>query len=125
MSAKLLAIDQGTSSSRAILFDEGLNVVAVEQREFPQAYPRSGWVEHDPLEIWQRKQDVIRGAVKKTGVRSGDLAAVGVTNQRETTVVWDKNTGEPYYNAIVWQYTRLSRFAISWRVTVGEIDSAE
>ena len=119
------AVDQGTTSTRCMIFNHFGQVVSVDQTEHSQIYLKPGWVEHDPLEIWQRKQDVIRGAVKKTGVRSGDLAAVGVTNQRETTVVWDKNTGEPYYNAIVWQYTRLSRFAISWRVTVGEIDSAE
>ncbi len=100
------AIDQGTTSTRCMIFDHLGQVVSVDQAEHTQIYPKPGWVEHDPLEIWQRTQDVIRAAVEKAGLRSGDLAAVGVTNQRETTVVWDKTTGEPYYNAIVWQDTR-------------------
>ncbi len=107
MTAKYVAsVDQGTTSTRCMIFDHLGQVVSIDQAEHAQIYPRPGWVEHDPVEIWQRTQDVIRGAVEKAYVRPGDLAAVGVTNQRETTVVWEKNTGEPYYNAIVWQDTR-------------------
>lgn len=100
------AIDQGTTSTRFIIFDHGGNVVAVDQKEHKQIYPKPGWVEHDPLEILKRTQDVIGGALKKGGVLSSEIAAIGVTNQRETTVVWDKKTGKPVYNAIVWQDTR-------------------
>ena len=107
MTAKYVAaVDQGTTSTRCIIFDHLGQVVGVDQAEHVQIYSKPGWVEHDPVEIWQRTQYVIRGAVEKAVVRPGDLAAVGVTNQRETTVVWDKTTGEPYYNAIVWQDTR-------------------
>ena len=109
------AIDQGTTSTRFIIFDHGGNVVAVDQKEHEQIYPKPGWVEHDPLEIWARTQEVIQGALQKGGISAVDIAAVGVTNQRETTVVWDANTGEPVYNAIVWQDTRtdaiISKFA--------------
>jgi len=100
------AIDQGTTSTRFILFDHAGNVVAVDQKEHQQIYPKPGWVEHDPLEIWERTQRVIRGALEKAGAEPSDIAAVGVTNQRETTVVWEKETGRPIYNAIVWQDTR-------------------
>ena len=111
MTAKYAAaIDQGTTSTRCMIFDHLGQVVSVDQAEHAQIFPRPGWVEHDPIEIWQRTQDVIRGAVEKADLRPGNLAAVGVTNQRETTVVWDKKTGEPYYNAIVWQDTRTKSF---------------
>ena len=100
------AIDQGTTSTRFIIFDHEGNVVAVDQKEHQQIYPKPGWVEHDPLEIWERTQRVIRGALEKAGAEPSDIAAVGVTNQRETTVVWEKETGRPIYNAIVWQDTR-------------------
>ena len=100
------AIDQGTTSTRFIIFDHSGTVVAVDQKEHKQIYPKPGWVEHDALEIWQRTQEVITGALAKSGLLSSDIAAIGVTNQRETTLVWDKNTGEPVYNAIVWQDTR-------------------
>ena len=100
------AVDQGTTSTRCMIFDHSGQVVSIDQKEHEQIYPQPGWVEHDPMEIWQRTQEVIRGAVEKAGVQPGDIAAVGVTNQRETTIVWNKNTGEPYYNAIVWQDTR-------------------
>ncbi len=100
------AIDQGTTSTRFMIFDHAGRVVAVEQKEHRQIYPQAGWVEHDPLEIWQRTQEVIGGALSKSGVMPTDIAAVGVTNQRETTVVWEKATGKPIYNAIVWQDTR-------------------
>jgi glycerol kinase len=92
-----------------MLFDHSGGVVAVDQMEHEQIYPKAGWVEHDPMEIWDRTRDVIEGALDKAGAEPGDIAAVGVTNQRETTVVWNKNTGEPYYNAIVWQDTRTDK----------------
>ncbi len=100
------AIDQGTTSTRCMLFNHRGQVVNVSQREHEQIYPQPGWVEHDPMEIWQRTQQVIRNTIAKADVQPGDIAAVGITNQRETTVVWNRNTGQPYYNAIVWQDTR-------------------
>src|SRR5512147_1049186 len=100
------AVDQGTTSTRCMIFDHEGKVVSVAQKEHEQIYPKPGWVEHNPMEIWERTQDVVRDAVAKAGAKPGDIAAVGVTNQRETTVVWDKNTGKPVYNAIVWQDTR-------------------
>jgi len=100
------AIDQGTTSTRFMIFDHGGNVLAVDQKEHQQTYPRPGWVEHDALEIWKRTQVVIQGALDKGGIQAADIAAVGITNQRETTLVWDKATGKPIYNAIVWQDTR-------------------
>ena len=106
MTARLLAIDQGTSSTRAIVFDEELNIVAVEQREFPQLYPRSGWVEHDPEDLWNTTIAAVTGVLAKTGTRAGDVAALGIANQRETAIVWDRATGKPIYNAIVWQDRR-------------------
>lgn len=102
----VLAIDQGTTSSRAILFDHGGNVVSVGQKEHRQIFPQSGWVEHDPMEIWENVQTVIEQCLEKAGANSNQIAAIGITNQRETTVVWDKHTGKPVYNAIVWQDTR-------------------
>ncbi len=100
------AVDQGTTSTRCMVFDHDGLVVSVDQKEHEQIYPQAGWVEHNPMEIWDRTQDVVKGAVAKAGAKPGDISAIGVTNQRETTVVWDKNTGKPYYNAIVWQCTR-------------------
>jgi glycerol kinase len=100
------AIDQGTTSTRCMLFDHTGHVVSVSQKEHLQIYPQPGWVEHDPMEIWQRTQEVIRNAIGQTGAKAANITAVGITNQRETTVVWNKHTGEPYYNAIVWQDTR-------------------
>jgi glycerol kinase len=100
------AIDQGTTSTRFMIFDHSGNVVASHQREHEQIYPRPGWVEHNPLEIWARTQEVIAGALAKGNIDPKDIAAIGITNQRETTVVWDKATGQPIYNAIVWQDTR-------------------
>jgi glycerol kinase len=100
------ALDQGTTSTRFMIFDHSGSVVAVDQKEHEQNYPKPGWVEHDPKEIWSRSTDVIEGALKKANIAASDLAAVGITNQRETTVVWDRNTGEPVYNALVWQDTR-------------------
>jgi glycerol kinase len=100
------AVDQGTTSTRFMIFDHGGNVIGIDQKEHEQIYPKPGWVEHDANEIWTRTQEVIDGALQKTGISASDLAAVGVTNQRETALVWDRNTGEPVYNAIVWQDTR-------------------
>src|SRR5438876_9270195 len=100
------ALDQGTTSTRFMIFDHSGQVVGVNQKEHEQIYPKPGWVEHDPLEIWQRSEEVIKGALAKAGAKATDIAAVGVTNQRETTVVWEKSSGKPVYNAIVWQDTR-------------------
>jgi glycerol kinase len=100
------ALDQGTTSNRFIIFNHNGKIVGWEQKEHEQIFPQPGWVEHNPGEIWKNTQDVIRGALFKTGIDGSDLAAVGITNQRETTVLWDKNTGKPYMNAIVWQCTR-------------------
>ncbi|NOZ72068.1 MAG: glycerol kinase GlpK [Chloroflexi bacterium] len=106
MSSYVGAIDQGTTSTRFMIFDHQGNVVGAHQLEHKQIYPQPGWVEHDAGEIWQRTQEVIAGALAKANLSARDLAAIGVTNQRETTVVWNPKTGEPYYNAIVWQDTR-------------------
>jgi glycerol kinase len=106
----ILALDQGTTSSRAIIFDEHADIRAVAQREFQQIYPRAGWVEHDPREIWSTQLEVARGALKQAGLTAGDIAGIGITNQRETTVVWDRRSGEPIHNAIVWQDRRTAGF---------------
>lgn len=103
------AIDSGTTSTRFMLFDQSGAVVGYEQQEHRQIFPRSGWVEHDPLEIWQRTQDVIRATLSKCDVQPGQITAIGITNQRETAVVWDRSTGQPVCNAIVWQDTRTDR----------------
>jgi glycerol kinase len=103
------ALDQGTTSTRFMIFDHGGQVVSIDQKEHEQIFPQPGWVEHDANEIWQRCQEVIQGALSKAGLSASDLAAVGITNQRETTVVWDRRTGEPVHNAIVWQDTRTDR----------------
>ena len=100
------ALDLGTTSNRFIIFDHGGQIVGLDQMEHEQIYPQPGWVEHDPMEIWRNTEAVIRGAMGKTGISGKDLAAIGITNQRETAVVWDKKTGQPLYNAIVWQCTR-------------------
>jgi len=102
----ILAIDQGTTSSRAILFDDAMGVVKVAQTEFTQHFPDSGWVEHDPNDLWQTTLSTCREVIETTGVEAGDIAAIGITNQRETTLVWDRTTGVPVYNAIVWQDRR-------------------
>ena len=104
----ILAFDAGTSSSRAIVFDRERRVVAVSQREFRQIYPRPGWVEHDPVEIWETQLAVAREALEKASLSAADIAAIGITNQRETTVVWNRETGRPVCNAIVWQCRRTS-----------------
>ncbi|MBY8885545.1 glycerol kinase GlpK [Streptomyces sp. PTM05] len=103
------AVDQGTTSSRFMIFDHDGNEVAKHQLEHDQILPRPGWVEHDPVEIWERTNVAIQNAVRSAGISASDLAAIGITNQRETTVVWDPRTGQPYHNAIVWQDTRTDR----------------
>ena len=100
------AVDQGTTSTRFMIFDHAGKVIAVDQKEHQQIYPKPGWVEHDPIEIWMRTQEVMAGALKKANLTAKGLAAIGVTNQRETTVIWDRATGKPITNAIVWQDTR-------------------
>ncbi len=109
MSKYVGAIDQGTTSTRFMIFDHSGKVVSIDQKEHEQIFPKPGWVEHNPMEIWERVQEVIAGALAKAGLTAADLAAVGVTNQRETTVVWDRKTGKPVYNAIVWQDTRTDK----------------
>ena len=102
----ILAIDQGTTSSRSILFDGQLRVVATAQEEFAQHYPASGWVEHDPSDLWSTVAGTARAVIEKAGIRAADITAIGITNQRETTLIWDRATGEPIHNAIVWQDRR-------------------
>ncbi len=104
----ILAIDQGTTSSRAILFDAAMKVKAVAQQEFPQYFPASGWVEHDAADIWSSVAGTTRSVIEKARVAVKDIAAIGITNQRETTLVWDRKTGEPIHRAIVWQDRRTS-----------------
>ncbi len=111
----VMAIDQGTTSSRAILFDEGLAIAAVAQKEFPQHYPASGWVEHDPEDLWSTVVETAKEAMDKVGATASDIAAIGITNQRETTVVWDKTTGKALHNAIVWQDRRTADFCASMK----------
>ena len=106
MKQYIAALDQGTTSSRCIIFDRDQKIVGVAQREFTQIYPKPGWVEHDPMEIWSSQYSVLTEALAQTGISPEDIAAIGITNQRETTIVWDKNTGRPIYNAIVWQCRR-------------------
>lgn len=106
----IIALDQGTTSSRAVLLDHDANIVGIAQREFTQIYPKTGWVEHDPMEIWATQSSTLNEVVAKTGITSDQIAAIGITNQRETTIVWNKNTGKPVYNAIVWQCRRTAEF---------------
>lgn len=111
----VLAIDQGTTSSRGILFDKSMKISAIGQQEFPQHYPASGWVEHDPADLWSTTLDACKSAVERAGVDVGDIAAIGITNQRETVVIWDKATGAPIGNAIVWQDRRTAPICESLR----------
>jgi glycerol kinase len=113
MSKYLAAIDQGTTSSRAIIFDKQGNIIQIAQKEFTQIFPQPGWVEHDPMEIWSSQLGVLTEAKARAGIPTSDLAAIGITNQRETTVVWDKTTGKPVYNAIVWQCRRTAEYCDS------------
>ncbi len=105
----IVALDQGTTSSRAILFDESQTIVGVAQKEFTQIYPNEGWVEHDPMEIWASQSGVLSEVIARAGISQHDIIALGITNQRETTIVWDKKTGKPIYNAIVWQCRRTAK----------------
>lgn len=105
----IIALDQGTTSSRAIVFDNDQKIVGVAQKEFTQIYPKEGWVEHDPMEIWSSQSGVLAEVIARTGISQHDVIGIGITNQRETTIVWDKNTGKPIYNAIVWQCRRTAK----------------
>ncbi|MCH9765438.1 MAG: glycerol kinase, partial [Alphaproteobacteria bacterium] len=113
MSQVVLAIDQGTTSSRAILFDAKTNVIATAQQEFQQHFPKPGWVEHTPADIWDSVLSTARNALKAAALTGGDVAAIGITNQRETVVVWERATGKPLYNAIVWQDRRTADICAS------------
>ncbi|MGC8814029.1 glycerol kinase GlpK [Dictyoglomus sp.] len=106
----ILALDQGTTSSRAIIFDQLGNVISVAQKEFPQIFPKSGWVEHNPWDIWNSQREVMIEAIEKAKIKPKEISTIGVTNQRETTIVWDKHTGQPIYNAIVWQCRRTADY---------------
>src|SRR5947209_4035207 len=120
------AVDQGTTSTRFMIFDHGGNEVAKHQLEHEQILPGAGWVEHNPVEIWERTSSVVQTAMTRRGLAAADLAALGITNQRETAVVWNKRTGRPYYNAIVWQDTRTDRIASALeREVKGEVIRAK
>src|SRR5215813_7763997 len=115
MPTHLVAIDQGTTSTRAIVFDAALAPVAAAQQEFTQQFPRDGWVEHDPEEIWASVVATVRTAMARAGVASADVAGIGITNQRETVVIWDRRSGKPIHNAIVWQDRRTADMCASLR----------
>lgn len=115
MEKYILSLDQGTTSSRAIVFDHEGNICSVAQHEFPQIFPQPGWVEHDPHQIWGSQASVIAEAISQIGINGLNIAAIGITNQRETTIIWDAETGEPIYNAIVWQDRRTSEYCDSLR----------
>ncbi|MBQ2084084.1 MAG: glycerol kinase, partial [Firmicutes bacterium] len=110
MSKYVMALDAGTTSNRCIIFDREGNQIAVSQKEFKQIYPHPGWVEHDPMEIWATQLGVAQEAILMARTEAKEIAAIGITNQRETTIVWDKNTGLPVYNAIVWQCRRTADY---------------
>jgi glycerol kinase len=114
MSRYVGAIDQGTTSTRFIVFDRGGNIITLAQKEHAQVFPKPGWVEHDPLEIWRNTQEVAGAALVRAGLVAGDLAAVGITNQRETTILWDRHSGKPLYNALVWQDTRVDQLVAQY-----------
>ena len=111
----LMALDQGTTSSRCIIFNKRGEMVSVAQKEFTQYFPKSGWVEQNPNEIWSSELAVMVEAMAGSGIDSEEIAAIGITNQRETTIIWDKNTGEPIYNAIVWQCRRTAQMIEEWK----------
>ena len=106
MKKYILALDEGTTSARAILFDKKSNIVSMAQHEIPQIYPRPGWVEQDPMDIYANQYAALTECIAKSGITPDEIAAVGITNQRETVILWDKSTGKPVYNAIVWQCRR-------------------
>lgn len=110
MQQYIMALDQGTTSSRCILFDQNGSICSMAQKEFTQIYPQAGWVEHNPREIWASQLAVAIEAMANIGVSAAQIAGIGITNQRETTVVWDKESGEPVYNAIVWQCRRTAEY---------------
>ncbi|WP_397545128.1 FGGY family carbohydrate kinase, partial [Salinibacterium sp.] len=114
-----MSIDQGTTSSRAVVFDHSGEIVSVGQLEHEQIFPRAGWVEHDPLEIWAKVREAVGIALTRANVTADDLVAVGITNQRETTVVWNRHTGIPVTNAIVWQDTRTQKIVEELAGTIG------
>lgn len=120
MAKYVASIDQGTTSTRCMIFNHSGISIGSHQLEHEQIYPKPGWVEHDPMEIWDRTQDVVKGALEAAGITADDLVAVGITNQRETTVVWNKKTGEPYHNAIVWQDTRTDKLCQELEGGVGQ-----
>lgn len=122
MKEYILSIDQGTTSIRAIFFNHDGDVVSVFAKEFSQFYPDSGWVEQDPLEMWSVTIEVIEKAMKKSNIKEEEIVAIGITNQRETTIVWDKNTGEPVYNAIVWQDRRTAEYCDQLKADNPEIE---
>ena len=117
----ILALDQGTTSSRSIIFDKESRIVSIRQKEYTQIFPKSGWVEHNPLEIWKTQIETAIEAMQKADLSAEDIAAIGITNQRETTVIWNKQTGEPVYNAIVWQDRRTSEFCNEIRKNHAEL----
>ncbi|HTE09085.1 MAG TPA: glycerol kinase GlpK, partial [Flavitalea sp.] len=121
MGEYILSLDQGTTSSRAIIFGRNGRIVSVAQKEFKQIYPQSGWVEHNPKEIWTSQIAVLTEAIAKAGIVPTDIAALGITNQRETTIVWDKNTGEPVYNAVVWQDRRTAAYCDAIKASHGSM----
>ncbi len=122
MEKYIVALDQGTTSSRAIIFDKEQNIIGVSQKEFNQIYPREGWVEHDPMEIWATQYSVLQEVMAKCNITQENIAAIGITNQRETTIVWDKNTGVPIYNAIVWQCRRTADICDELKERDGLVD---
>ena len=106
----IIALDQGTTSCRSILFNNKGEIVAVEQKEFTQIFPNNGWVEHNPIEIWETQLGTLKQLFKNNNISANQIDSIGITNQRETTVLWDKNTGKPVYNAIVWQDNRTKKY---------------
>ena len=106
MEKYILALDQGTTSSRAIIFNHAGQIIATEQKEFEQLFPKPGWVEHDAMEIWNSQLSVAKDVFKKSGITPEQIVSIGITNQRETVILWDRKTGKPVYNAIVWQCRR-------------------
>ena len=121
----ILALDQGTTSSRSIVFGRAGEIIATAQQEFPQIYPQPGWVEHDPLAIWSSQNATAIEALSKANLSTDAIAAVGVTNQRETTLVWDRETGKPIYNAIVWQDRRTSDYCARLKREGAELPSTK
>ena len=113
MSKKIISIDQGTTSTRAVVFSDKGELIGFEQKEFAQIFPNDGWVEHNPEEIWQSVVQVLNESIKRFNLITSDIASIGITNQRETVVIWEKKTGKPIYNAIVWQDRRTSDFCDS------------